>query len=616
MMDNNTLKTDDINSTEKLLNLVRGKSDEMLNRKEEASPRTDSPVNKVKQPLFKNTSDFKKSSISVGVDIGHQHLQLVKAAKAEGKWRILEHRSIGIPPGVEKETDAFVDFLRAELVPFCGDEKTDIWAVMSSARVEVRQIRIPIVPESQLEQVVYWTLKKEASFDDKEYFFDYESLGEYNEAAGRKQGLICYSAPIEQVEKIKKLFSKAGLTLTGISIVAFFMQSIFKSRWVLPEKTMACLFIGNEYSRIDLFVDGRLVQTRDIKTGINSMIEMTAEFLQTRQGEGSLPDNEKARKILFALGREGGDKLVLDDGYTVGREEVELLVAPVLERFVRQMEMTFEHFTTNLGYERIGHVSLSSVMPVSRAMAGYFAEHLGVESTILDPIGASMSEEGLEARVALIPAFGAALSSNAYTPNLIFTFKEKIKKVAVERLNRRILAALLAVVFVCSGIYANQLVSASRQRAELARLEQQLQSKHPLLNRDILMSEVARKKGQRQNMKEFADRYAGMAVLSELSTLAPHSLSLTSVKYAFSERAAKNAGAVTGSKGASAGTVEIEGTVSGERSTLDTAFASYVMKLNTSPLFREVTVAKRTAGTNGQGAALTFTINAKVGSGK
>jgi hypothetical protein len=66
-----------------------------------------------------------------------------------------------------------------------------------------------------------------------------------------------------------------------------------------------------------------------------------------------------------------------------------------------------------------------------------------------------------------------------------------------------------------------------------------------------------------------------------------------------------------------AGTVLIEGTVRGERGLADTMLASYVMKLNGSPLFREVTVTKNSnARYSGQENVLAFTLQAKIGSYK
>ena len=643
------MKTDTITSTEKLLNLIRGRSDQTLEEAAAYRVKKSPSKKKAKRPLFKSESDVKKSSISVGVDIGQDLLRLVKVVRSDSTWRLLEHRGVSLPVGVEKDSDAFGDFLQGELAAFCGDvEKPDIWAAISSANIEVRQIQIPKVSGAQLEQAVYWTLKKEASFDDTTLFFDYEILGEVDDPTGRKLRLMCSTAPIEQVERIKKLFSRTGFALTGITIVPFAEQNIFKTRWMETGKYAACLFIGNEYSRIDLFVDGRMTLTRDIRTGINSMVEMIAEALQTRPGGfgqpeygsgtvqtgaealqtgvadlqtlqeiSSQPEYEEARRFLYALGRVEYGQIFIDDNHSVGRAEMESIIAPVLERLVRQVERTFDHYLRSPGNERIGELYLSSVMPVFPSMVSYFEKQLGIRCVIFDPIGSAMEDKNLIERVAFMPAFGMAFSDTAYTPNLIFTYKDKQKKAAAERLNRIIFASLLSVVFVCSGIFANLLIITSHQKNELKQLEAQLQKQPVVLSREMVLKMVSQYKEQQGTLKKLGVRYTGMAVLSELSSLMPDAIKLSSIKYTSGGKTGKTTkGAAPSDKTKSnnAGTVQIEGTVRGERGLADTIVASYAMKLNRSPLFREVTVT-RSGNTkySGQGNVLAFTLRAGIG---
>jgi len=281
------------------------------------------------------------------------------------------------------------------------------------------------------------------------------------------------------------------------------------------------------------------------------------------------------------------------------------------------MERTFDHYLRNLGYERIGEIYLSSVMPLSPSMVGYFEKHLGVPCAIFDPIGSAMAHEDLSERVAFMPAFGSAFSDTAYTPNFIFTYKDKQKKAAAERLNRIIFASLLAIVLVCSGIFADLLITTSRQKKELAQLELQLQKQSPVLSREMVLSMVSQYKEQQGTLKKLGERYAGMAVLSELSSLMPDAIKLSSIKYTSggkTEKTAKGAVKSGKAKNDNAGTVLIEGTVRGERGLADTMLASYVMKLNGSPLFREVTVARNSnARYSGQDNVLAFTLQARIG---
>ena len=98
---------------------------------------------------------------------------------------------------------------------------------------------------------------------------------------------MVYTAPREEIDELKGLFSQIGLPLTGISITPFAIQNLFKTEWIPPavEGTVASLFIGNDFSRIDIFSKGKLIMTRGIKAGINSMVESLMERFGTERKE-------------------------------------------------------------------------------------------------------------------------------------------------------------------------------------------------------------------------------------------------------------------------------------------------------------------------------------------
>ena len=68
-------------------------------------------------------------------------------------------------------------------------------------------LKIPHVPKKQLENVIYWTAKKENPIDEKEVVFDYEMQGEITDQGIPKYSVMVYSAPRSEVEKVRDLFS-------------------------------------------------------------------------------------------------------------------------------------------------------------------------------------------------------------------------------------------------------------------------------------------------------------------------------------------------------------------------------------------------------------------------
>ena len=85
---------------------------------------------------------------------------------------------------------------------------------------------------------------------------------------------MAYTAPKQEIKDLKDLFSKAGFPLTGISIVPFALQSLLRTgRIKTDESHISSLYIGRDWSRIDIFSEGCLVLSRGIKAGVKTMLE-------------------------------------------------------------------------------------------------------------------------------------------------------------------------------------------------------------------------------------------------------------------------------------------------------------------------------------------------------
>lgn len=281
---------DDVSSTEKLLKLIREKdSSPAPAEPRKAPPPEDAPPKSPSTSLI----SLKKSS-TVGIDIGHAYLRLVRTVEeAGGKLRIVDRRRLKLPPGAGRETPEFSSFLKAALDDFCASAKrSNLWAILSTAHVELSHIRIPRVGKKQIANAVYWTAKRESPFNESEVYFDFEVQGEVIDQGIPKLAVLFYTAPRREVDDLRDLFSGIGWPLAGISVVPFALQNYFRTNWIPDgEGTLAHLFIGNDFSRIDLYSDGNLVMTRGIKAGNASLVEALLEqYNQEKSPEAPPPD--------------------------------------------------------------------------------------------------------------------------------------------------------------------------------------------------------------------------------------------------------------------------------------------------------------------------------------
>jgi len=608
----------EITATEKLLNLIRNPEEEkprlatLAPRKEE---RSEGPFRIVKVPSSKG--------VTVGVDVGHEYLRLVKTSKTGAISSLLALKKVPIPSSLARDSDEFTDFLKAEISSFVNREgRVNLWSIMSAANVTVHHLRIPKVPKKEIDNVVFWHVKKESPFDERETILDFEILGDVIDQGIPKIAIIYYLTPKREVEETRRLFSQTGFALSGLSITPFAIQNIFRSHYLSDyEGTVAHLFIGNDFSRIDIYAQGTLTMTRGIKTGINSMVESLMEGLSER-----IPlDRQRAREILASLNPDSFPAEEL--GIDLTADEVWALVLPAVERLVRQMERTFEHYTVTLGNERIDKVYLSAAVNLYGPMVQYVGEQLGMESEIFDPLHREKDREellsSLSERIAFAPAFGIALSDNAYTPNLLYTYRDKAKDAKIKQLNGAIFTIFVALIALLGGIFLYQNHAIAQKEQNLLKLKKELDYYNPPVTREVLLKEMMAVKGGFNEIKEYYRRYQVMAILGELSALSSPEVRLLSLKTKlgppFSETEVKenppNKEAKTqvkGEKKEEVREVELEGLVFGKPKELTTTLAAYVVKLDSSPFFREVIVKSTTEETVRKKIFLRFVISMKL----
>lgn len=604
----------DISSTEKLLNVIRGKDEESFEKLEVPKVSLPATPAQKKRNAVSLKSFFDKKKFTVGVDISHEYICLVKIANPSGdKPVLLDKKIIKYAPQVTPGTPEFKNLLKTSLAAFCGSVALcNIWTKITTSEINVHFIKVPRVPKNKLENVIFWTAKKENFIDDEKTIFDFELQGEVVEQGNPKYSVMVYTASKEEIEKIKTLFSEMEIPLAGITSAPFAIQNIFRSGWMpVNEEVFASLFIGGNYSRIDVYNKDSLVMSRGIKTGSgNSMMEAIITSVYEKTGHLRLRQ-EEARKILFSLSTDSEKLKSTDPGHDFKREEILEMISPVWERLARQVDLTLK--TSSIGSRKVEKIYIVSSVNVDSSMMDYMSDQLGAKTEFFDPFKAKKSGFSAESlsfpeRVLLSPALGFALSDNSYTPNVIFTYSEKSKETAANRINKALFLAFLAVLAVCIVTLVYQGSELGKLGAERQKLEKDLSLYNPLLTRETIQSAAEKLKIERNLVHQYAQRYLGLATIEEVSELTPKNISLISFRTATGIVAAKPDDKTPREEG-----VTIEGVIFDKKNNLEADLSKYINKLEESPVFNGVSVQKKNIVTFDKKDVLHFTLNAKTG---
>jgi type IV pilus assembly protein PilM len=626
-------KQDEISSTERLLELIRTEDQITLKDSDELSPK---PSGRLKS-LVRSSISFKKN-IAVGVDIGYDDLKLVKVRRvSDQNYEMLEYARIPFDPDIPRENPEFHLFLRPTLAEFCGSNRNaDIWCTISSARVETRHFRIPKVATRQLPNAIYWTYQREAPFDEDEKLFDFEILNEVEEEQSVKLEVLAYTVPLDEVDALKEMFAKAGFPLSGISIVPFAFQTLLRTRRVeASDQFVASLYIGRDWSRIDIFSGGNLTLSRGIKAGVRTMMEALKKEIESNSKGLSLvkSPNENVGRIRavkqklkldlevaqnYFFGYIPGAPPVDTEGKKMGINEdrVFQMIQPALERLVRQVERTIRHYALNYENARIGKIYISSGVTPHQRILGYIGEELGMPTEILNPFQASSNflpvvpvPDSMSEQSSFAPAMGMALADNSRTPNFLFTYKEKRKTIRNQRINRMVFVTFLLLMAGCVGLSFWQEKIIRDKEAKKEKLVQHLEQYNLRVDKNLVLKLVEQIRQKNRSDQAIGIKYLNLAVIGEVVDLTPPNVRLLEISTQLGPLPAKKQpekGKKKKTQEAPSRILILEGIVQGDRLTLESALAGYLLELKNSPLFDQPNISSKSFEFSGNNEVLRF----------
>ena len=110
-------------------------------------------------------------------------------------------------------------------------------------------------------------------------------------------------------------------------------------------------------------------------------------------------------------------------------------------------------------------------------------------------------------------------------------------------------------------------------------------------------------------VRETGQKYFGVAVISEIADLTPANVRLISI----SAQLSAEPGQSPKNKAKTSRDLVLEGIVRGDRLTLESTLAGFLMELSNSPMFKQPTISKKSFERYDDKEALTFTARLKLG---
>lgn len=224
---------------------------------------------------------FKRGKTSmVGVDIGSSS---VKAVELQGKGGDLQLLSLGFE---SLQPDSVVDGQIMELnavshaiASIFNEQKikaTKVAAGVNGHSVIVKNIVLPQMSESELQESFAWHAEEHIPFDISDVNLDYHVMDRSNDAIH----VLMAACKRDKVANLKQAIQLAGKQPSVIEVDAFALQNCYELNYdPQPGQVVALLNIGASTTNINILNGVRSVFTRDATFGGNQYTSLLQKEL-------------------------------------------------------------------------------------------------------------------------------------------------------------------------------------------------------------------------------------------------------------------------------------------------------------------------------------------------
>ena len=527
---------------------------------------------------------------------------------------LVEWTRVPYPNGLRPGAQGFAAFLKETVNEFYPlHRRATIWAVAPLPSMQVRFLSIPKVRPRQLSNLVYWTFRKEIPFDPMLTVFDYDVEGEVSTPGESKRvDVTAYTVAQADVDTVNGWFIQAGLHLDGLMIPSFALRNVFRLHMPGLSGTVVGLHVGDDSSSI-MFIKGRhVVSHRVFKTGMNVMLDMMKDRHPDWTTEHAFRVMGEALKHeVDAIPEQSG--LVADDAARI-KESIHVAFG----RLFQQVERSVSAYLVGRSGEEVGVMYVSGAITGWPSLVSELGTQLGMSSRILNPLEAFRLKDATHASIteaeggSMAIALGAALSDSVTSPNLLHTYVKREQDTRVLRLRRWVTVLGSATLIGMILVYVLFARMNRTTRIELEGYRKQVAQFNPYPDREMIQTMVTRAAADSARLKRMAQRCLPISALMGMAVQIPNDIhlegfSITSTAEIKDPR--RSGSSLNSDEPSTRYRVHLDGMVLGPSASQQSKLASYMLRLEDTELFEQVSLARTEAGTKDGDSVLLFGID-------
>lgn len=240
--------------------------------------------------------------VATGIELSPTSMRLVSLKKGRKGPALVSMAKQHVPEGVITETGVedttrFKDII-GTFIERSGAGRANVCLSICSEHVDVRTLRLPRMPEKDLQQAIRWEIERLVRFDD-DIFFDYEAMEDKDGHDDRN--LLVVSAPRGLVYGYLLPFQSLGYFPEIIDVGGFSLPFACPT-----DGTVGHVILGSKFVHLLFFQNGVYKLSRLIPVHLQSMIEANQESDHTAQA-ASTSDHDSGVGPSHINGHSNGD---------------------------------------------------------------------------------------------------------------------------------------------------------------------------------------------------------------------------------------------------------------------------------------------------------------------
>jgi type IV pilus assembly protein PilM len=333
----------------------------------------------------------------IGIDIGHESIKMLQLARRGAGWQVSASGMHVFGDDVRRSPElrwryavgAIDSLLNSQ--PFKGRRAV---AVLDPDQVQIKNTRLPRMPERELAEAIRWEAADRFPFDVNNGILHFVAAGDVRQGGEQRQEVLMFAAADNAVREQLRLLEQAGCQPVGMDATPVALARAAEHFWPVgpdaddPVRVIADL--GGNNCLVVITRGDRIVFVKAIEIGSADLTRAVAEKVGT-----SHEDTFGLRLRMGGcseVGWQRSEDESVGEGSKIHRA-VTAAMRPVIERLAHEISLCLRYYSVTFRGHRPDSVTFVGGASHDQLLMQLLSEALGAPAIVGNPLSCCLADE-------------------------------------------------------------------------------------------------------------------------------------------------------------------------------------------------------------------------------